>query len=303
MRAMGGRPVLLQRFPDGAGGLVVLPEAGAQGPPDWLQTTIVSTPNGTTSQALVAADLAHVLWAVNLGCLGFHVWPYLAADPEHTDELRIDLDPHAGRRLPQIREAAHEVKALLDELGIAGYPKTTGNRGLHVYVRLEPRWDSYEVRSAAVAVGPRARAAPARPHHRRVVEGGAGRAGLRRLQPERAAQDGVRRVVGAGPARRPGVDPVRMGRARRDPPRRPHHRHVPARLEPSATRGRHERRPAVARAPARDARTRPGQRPHRRPLAARLPEAAGRAAPRRPQPGQEDLTRLSRLRTLRSRDA
>ena len=119
--------------------------------PEWLQTTIVETVNGTTSRALVAADVAHVAWAVNLGCLGFHVWPYLADDPEHADELRIDLDPQPGIGFDEVREAARELKALLDELGIAGFPKTTGNRGLHVYVRLEPRWDSYEVRSAAVA--------------------------------------------------------------------------------------------------------------------------------------------------------
>ena len=112
----------------------------------------MSTPNGTTSQALVAADTDHVLWAVNLGCLGFHVWPYLAGDPGHTDELRIDLDPTPGVDFPQIREAARELGRLLAEVGIAGYLKTTGNRGLHVYVRLQPRWDSYQVRAAAVAV-------------------------------------------------------------------------------------------------------------------------------------------------------
>jgi DNA primase len=89
---------------------------------------------------------------VNLGCLGFHVWPYLAADPDHADELRIDLDPTPGVDFRHIRLAAHELRRLLDEAGITGYPKTTGNRGLHVYARLEPRWDSYQVRAAAVAV-------------------------------------------------------------------------------------------------------------------------------------------------------
>jgi DNA primase len=87
-----------------------------------------------------------------MACLGFHVWPYLAADPEHADELRLDLDPQPGTDFREAVAAASELKTLLDELGIAAYPKTTGNRGLHVYVRLEPRWDSYEVRSAAVAV-------------------------------------------------------------------------------------------------------------------------------------------------------
>jgi DNA ligase D len=152
LRAMGGRPVLLQRFPEGASGPSFFQKRVPKNVPDWLQTTIVSTPNGTTSQALVAADIDHVLWAVNLGCLGFHVWPYLAGDPQHTDELRIDLDPSPGVEFSHIRLAAHEVHALLTELGITGYPKTTGNRGLHVYIRLQPRWDSYQVRSAAVAL-------------------------------------------------------------------------------------------------------------------------------------------------------
>src|SRR5947199_8471787 len=151
MAAMGGRPTLLQRFPDGATGKSWFQKRVPASHPDWLQTTVVSTPNGTTSDALVAADVAHVLWAVNLGCIGFHVWPNLAADPEHADELRIDLDPQPGTDFTMVRAAAHELKKLLDELGIRGYPKTTGNRALHVYVRLLPPWDSYEVRSAAVA--------------------------------------------------------------------------------------------------------------------------------------------------------
>jgi DNA ligase D len=151
LRTMGGRPVLLQRFPEGAGGPSFFQKRIPASAPDWLQTTTVATPNGTTSRALVAADLDHVLWAVNLGCLGFHVWPYLASEPACTEELRIDLDPTPGVEFTQIREAARELERLFNELGITGYPKTTGNRGLHVYVRLEPRWDSYQVRSAAVA--------------------------------------------------------------------------------------------------------------------------------------------------------
>ena len=152
MRVMGGRPVLLQRFPDGAGGPSFFQKRVPKNAPDWLQTTVVATPNGTTSQALVAADIDHVLWAVNLGCLGFHVWPHLADDPDHTDELRIDLDPTPGIGFRQIQLAAAELRALLAESGVTGYPKTTGNRGLHVYIRLQPRWDSYQVRSAAVAI-------------------------------------------------------------------------------------------------------------------------------------------------------
>ncbi len=152
LRAVSGRPVLLQRFPEGASGPSFFQKRVPKNKPGWLQTTIVATPNGTTSEALVAADLDHLLWAVNLGCLGFHVWPYLASDPEHTDELRIDLDPTPGIDFSHIQRAAAELRVLLDEVGVTGYPKTTGNRGLHVYIRLEPRWDSYQVRSAAVAI-------------------------------------------------------------------------------------------------------------------------------------------------------
>ena len=215
MRAMGGRPVLMQRFPQGAGGPSFFQKRVPDNVPDWLETTIVQTVNGTPSRALVAADVAHVAWAVNLACLGFHVWPLLADDPEHADELRLDLDPQPGTGFDEARVAARELKALLDELGIAGFPKTTGNRGLHVYVRLEPRWDSYEVRSAAVAAARELERRRPGHHHRRVVEGGARRADLRRLQPERAAQDGVRRLVGARPGGRAGVDAVRVGGARR----------------------------------------------------------------------------------------
>jgi len=151
LRTMQGRPVLLQRFRDGADGPGFFQKRIPNTAPDWLETTTVSTVNGTPSRALVIGDIAHVVWAANLGCLGFHVWPYLAADAEHADELRLDLDPQPGTDFTHVRAAAAELKKLLDELGIVGYPKTTGNRGLHVYVRLEPRWDSYQVRSAAVA--------------------------------------------------------------------------------------------------------------------------------------------------------
>jgi DNA ligase D-like protein (predicted polymerase) len=136
LNTAGGRPALLQRFPEGAGGKSFFQKRIPAGAPPWLQSTVVSTPNGTTSNALVVADLAHVVWAVNYGCLGLHLWPYLAADPDHADELRIDLDPTTGIGFEEVR-----VAALL-----------TGSHGLHVYLRLEPRWDSIEVRAAALAL-------------------------------------------------------------------------------------------------------------------------------------------------------
>lgn len=151
LRAMGGRPVLLERHPRGAAGPSFFQKRVPAGAPDWLQTSLVATPNGTTSNALVVADLAHVVWAVNLGCLGFHVWPHRADDPDHVDELRIDLDPQPGVTFDEVRVAAAHTRTLLEEVGLAGWPKTSGSRGLHVYVRLEPRWTATEVRAAAVA--------------------------------------------------------------------------------------------------------------------------------------------------------
>jgi DNA ligase D len=152
MRTMGDRPVLMQRFPKGAGGPSFFQKRVPDNIPPWLSTTTVETVNGTPSRALVIADLGHVAWAVNLACLGFHVWPFLTSAPSFTDELRLDLDPQPGTKFAQAVLAAHELRTLLDELGLVAYVKTTGKRGLHVYLRLEPRWDSYQVRSAAVAV-------------------------------------------------------------------------------------------------------------------------------------------------------
>ena len=152
MRAMGGRAVMLERYPDGADGKSFFQKRVPRGAPEWLSTTLVSTPNGTTSNAMVVADMAHVVWAVNIGCLGFHVWPSRASAPGCADELRVDLDPQPGVGFEQVREAAAETRAALAEVGIEAFVKTSGNRGLHVYARLQPRWDSYAVRFAAVAL-------------------------------------------------------------------------------------------------------------------------------------------------------
>ena len=152
LATMGGRPVMLQRFPSGAGGPSFFQKRVPKNAPTWLETTTVSTPNGTESNAMVVGDVAHVAWAVNLGCVGFHVWPAHAAAPEIADELRVDLDPGPGVTFPMVQEAAAEVRALLAESGIASFPKTTGSRGIHIYVRLLPEWDSYAVRFAVVAL-------------------------------------------------------------------------------------------------------------------------------------------------------
>ena len=152
LAALGGRPTMMERYPDGAGAKSFFQKRVPSGAPSWLQTTIVSTPNGTESNAMIIADLAHLLWAVNLGCLGFHPWPYLASSPHRTDELRLDLDPQPGVTFAMVKETAAEVKSLLDELGVVSFPKTTGNRGIHIYVRLLPVQNSFAVRSMAVSL-------------------------------------------------------------------------------------------------------------------------------------------------------
>ncbi len=152
LAATEGRPILLQRFPDGASGKSFFQKRTPKGAPDWLETTTVATPNGTESNALVVADMAHVVWAVNMGTIPIHPWPYKAATPEVADELRIDLDPSPGVSFDDIRKAALLVRDFFAELGITPYVKTSGSRGLHVYVRLQSRWDSYQVRFGAVAM-------------------------------------------------------------------------------------------------------------------------------------------------------
>lgn len=152
LQVIGGRPLLLQRHPDGASGKSWFQKRVPKSAPDWLHTVEVSTPNGTTSDALVAHDLAHILWAVNQGCLGFHVWPNRLPDLQIADELRIDLDPSPGVGFDELRSAASRTRDICAELGIETRVKTSGSRGLHVYAALQPRWDGYRVRAAAVAL-------------------------------------------------------------------------------------------------------------------------------------------------------
>ncbi|GAA5049500.1 non-homologous end-joining DNA ligase [Nocardia callitridis] len=152
LRVIGGRPVLLERYPDGASGKSWFQKRVPKSAPDWLHTVEVSTPNGTTSDALVAHDLAHLLWAVNQGCLGFHVWPNRADNLEVADELRIDLDPSPGITFEDLKRAARRTRDFFEELGIDSRVKTSGSRGLHLYVALEPKWDGYQVRAASVAL-------------------------------------------------------------------------------------------------------------------------------------------------------
>ncbi len=152
MRWIRDRPVLLERYPNGVGGQSFYQKRIPDTAPDWLTTTTVQTINGTPSRALVIADLAHVLWAVNQGVLGLHVWQYKASTPQWADELRIDLDPSPGQNFDHMREAAGYVRLYFAEMGIKSYAKTTGSKGIHIYVRVVDGYDSFAVRGASVTV-------------------------------------------------------------------------------------------------------------------------------------------------------
>ena len=146
------RPGTMKRFVDGVDGEFFFQKRVPKGAPDWLQTATFTFPSGRTATELVANDAAHLVWAVNLGVVDFNPHPVRRADLDNPDELRVDLDPMPGVRWNTVRKVAMCVNDVLEEHGLVGYPKTSGSRGIHVNVRVEPRWDYIEVRRAALAL-------------------------------------------------------------------------------------------------------------------------------------------------------
>jgi bifunctional non-homologous end joining protein LigD len=146
------RPIVLKRFVDGAEGQAFYQKRAPTNHPDWLRTTILSFPSGRQAEEIVVDDAAGLAWIVNLGCIELHPHPVRSGDLDHPDELRVDLDPGPGVGWEDVRLVALEVKALLEEMGLRGWPKTSGSRGMHVNVRIQPRWTFSEVRRAAVAL-------------------------------------------------------------------------------------------------------------------------------------------------------
>ena len=146
------RPVVLKRFVNGAEAEAFYQKRAPDKRPDWLRTVTLSFPSGRTAEEVVVDDAAGLAWIVNLGCIELHPHPVRSADLDHPDELRIDLDPIPGVAWDDVRRVALEVKSLLEELGLRSWPKTSGSRGMHVNVRIKPRWTFTEVRRAAVAL-------------------------------------------------------------------------------------------------------------------------------------------------------
>jgi DNA ligase D len=166
LRALCQRPTTLERWPSGViegaklstradhrGDAFYQKRVPSKGVPPWVETATIAFPSGRTADELCPVDLAHVAWAAQLGTIVFHPWPVRRDDTDSPDELRVDLDPQPGLAFADVVTVAGEVRALLDELGWVGFPKTSGGRGVHVYVRIAPRWTFTEVRRAAIAFG------------------------------------------------------------------------------------------------------------------------------------------------------
>jgi DNA ligase D len=153
LTSLRDRPTHLQRFPDGIDGEEIYQKRIPQHHPDYLQTCRVTFPSGRTADALKVTHPAAIVWAAQMGTITLHPWPVRCPDTEHPDELRIDLDPQPGVSFTQTRAVALDVlRPLLDELGLVGFPKTSGGRGVHVFLRIATNWDFIEVRRAGIAL-------------------------------------------------------------------------------------------------------------------------------------------------------
>lgn len=152
LQGLRDRPTTLQRFPDGAEGEFFYQKRVPKYLPDWLPTARIRFPSGRFADEMCPTEPAAVVWAANLGCLTFHPWPVRRWDTESVDELRIDLDPQPGTGFRESAAVAMELRALLDEYGLRGWPKTSGGRGVHVYVPLTPEWTFTQGRHAVIAL-------------------------------------------------------------------------------------------------------------------------------------------------------
>ena len=141
LRGIVDRPVVLKRFVNGAEAEPFYQKRAPSDLPEWMRTVTLSFPSGRTADEVVVDDAAGLAWIVNLGCMELHPHPVRTDDLDHPDELRVDLDPQPGVEWADVRTVSMEVKALLDELGLVAWPKTSGSRGMHINIRIESRWE------------------------------------------------------------------------------------------------------------------------------------------------------------------
>jgi bifunctional non-homologous end joining protein LigD len=152
VRHLRERPTVMKRWVDGVEGKPFFQKRVPDSAPEWLQTATVTFPSGRHARELVPNDAAHLVWGVNLGVIDWNPWPVRRSDLDHPDELRVDLDPGPGVPFSEVREVALTVREVLSEHGLEGFPKTSGSRGMHIYVRLVPEHGFEEVRRAALAL-------------------------------------------------------------------------------------------------------------------------------------------------------
>ena len=297
LRATYERPTTLERWPKGVfEGAVIATRMDnrgdafyqkriPKGAPDWVQTARITFPSGRTADEVCPTEPAVLAWAAQMGTITFHPWPVRRDDVDHPDELRLDLDPQPGTDFHDAVEVAGELHGLLDELGFVGFPKTSGGRGLHIYVRVEPRWTFTDLRHAAIAAG--------RELERRMP----GRVTTKWWKEERGStvfidynQNARDRTIACAYSLRsrpgaPGVDAADVGRGgrRRAGGLHPAHRARPGR--PARRPARRHRRPGVRdRDAAGVVRARRARGSGRHAVPAGLPEDAGRAGPGAAQP-------------------
>ena len=196
LRAVHLRPTVLKRFPEGAEGKLFFQKRVPPKRPDWLQTATVAFPSGRTAEELCPTDMAHLIWAVNLGCIDFNPWAVRRWDLDHPDELRVDLDPQPGVTFDEVRQVAGCVREVLDDHGLVGYPKTSGSRGIHVNVRVDGE------------VG-LPRGSPGRPRLSPARSSGAGPTSPRRSGGRRSVAGGCSSTTTRTPATAPSPPPTR----------------------------------------------------------------------------------------------
>jgi bifunctional non-homologous end joining protein LigD len=152
LRGVRDRPMTLYRWPGGVEGDPFYQKRIPKSRPEWIESMTITFPSGRSAEMLVGADVAHIAWAVTLGCIDLNPWPIRREDPDRPDELRVDLDPTPGVPFEDVREVAMVVREVLEEHDLVGWPKTSGKRGIHIGVRIEPRWGFTDVRRAALAL-------------------------------------------------------------------------------------------------------------------------------------------------------
>ena len=234
LRGAAGRPMVLKRFVKGISQEAFFQKRAPEKRPEWIDTATLHYASGNSAEEVVVRDAAALAWVVNLGCIDLNPHPVRAEDLDHPDELRVDLDPMPGVDWSQIVDVAMVVREVLADHGLVGWPKTSGSRGMHINVRIEPRWTFREVRLAAETLARETESRAPGARDGALVEGGARRERLRRLQPEREGPHGRVGVLDPAAARRARLDAARLGRGARQPSRALHGAHGARSGSPSA---------------------------------------------------------------------